>query len=377
MYAMTLTVQTNLPYANVADVEVTQLDGRPAVTFAASAHGGPERLWFCFRVRNGKAMQKTRGPVRLLLKHVETMLGGNSPANIRPVIRYETGEWQRLEAGKPAPTRDGRMGAWWEIDAPNLYADIAVCFPYGNPELTELLGQTNGYYNVDAIGLSRFDRPILRLANDFGSADGDKRPGIYLTARLHAGETPGSWVLDGVLRKFAELGEQAPLVWAVPLTDPDGIEQGDYGKDAYPYDLNRGWGKAPMRHEVMLLQRDLWRWTERCDARLMLDFHAPGLCEPTGLYMYAPDPEQHGEDAWVDAFNEALGEYASPNFRRVINYPTRFAHPNSTQFVRETIGCAAITFECSYVSAGDIVLTPDRYREAGARIAQTIADRLA
>jgi len=112
-----------------------------AVAFAASAHGGPERLWFCFRLRNGKALQRTRGPMRLLLKHGESMLGWRGAEPVQPVIRYETGDWRRLPAGKPAPTPDGRAGAWWQIDAPDLYADVAACYPYGQAELNAMLHQ--------------------------------------------------------------------------------------------------------------------------------------------------------------------------------------------------------------------------------------------
>jgi len=373
---MPLTVQTNPPHANVADVEISSVDGVPCVAFAASAHGGPERLWFCFRLRNGKALQRTRGPIRLLLKHGESMLGWRGAEAVQPVIRYETGEWRRLPAGKPAPTPDGRAGAWWQIEAPDLYADVAVCYPYGQAELNAMLHQVAPCYAADAIGLSRGDRPMMRLANAYGEPNA-KRPGVYLLARQHSGETPGSWVLDGLLRTFAELGEQAPLAWAVPLCDPDGVERGDYGKDAYPYDLNRAWGTPPQRQENLVLQRDIWRWSDRCDGRLVLDFHAPGLGETDGLYVFTADGAGEEQERWIGAFGEALGDYAAPDFRRVPDYPSRWAGPNACAHLRETIGCAALTVECPYARAGQTVLGIEHYREAGSRLAQAVADRLA
>jgi len=373
---MALTVQTNLPHANVADVEISAVDGVPCVAFAASAHGGPERLWFCFRLRNGKALQRTRGPMRLLLKHGESMLGWRGAEPVQPVIRYETGDWRRLPAGKPAPTPDGRAGAWWQIDAPDLYADVAACYPYGQAELNAMLHQVAPYYTAEAIGLSRLDRSIIRLANGYGEAAG-RRPGVYLLARQHSGETPASWVLEGLLRTFAELGDRAPLVWAAPICDPDGVERGDYGKDAGPYDLNRAWGVPPRRHENLVLQQDVWRWADRCDPRLILDFHAPGLGETDGLYLFTAADAGDEQEQWITALGGALGEYAAAEFRRVPDYRSRWAGPSACTHLRGAIGCAALTVECPYARAGETVLSIEHYRDAGRRLAQAIADRLA
>ena len=372
---MAITVQMNVAHANVADVEIGRADGRPCVAFAAAAHGGPERLWFCFRVRNGRALQRERGPITLLLKHAESMLGGQAPDRIQPVMRVGTGEWARLPPGKPAPTPDGRMGVWWQIDAPEVYADIAVCYPYGQPQVNALLAAAGGYYQAAAIGLSRGDRPIRRLGNADGEP-GAGQPGIYLIARQHAGETPGSWVLDGLLRAFAQRPDNAPLIWCVPIADVDGVEAGDYGKDAPPCDLNRAWGIPPLRHEVMVMQRDAWRWAERCEPWLMLDFHAPGLCEADGLYVFTADDAGDDQEQWIERFRAALGPYASPDFRRVPNYPSRWTGLNATRFFRERIGCPAMTFESSYVRAGETVLSPEHYREAGARLAGAVAEAL-
>ena len=116
-----------------------------------------------------------------------------------------------------------------------------------------MIQETGSFWRVDTIGVSQGGRPLLRLSNDYGRPKGE-RPGVFLMARQHSGEVSGAWVLDGVLRRFAELGEAAPLVWAIPLANIDSVEQGDYGKDNFPYDMNRAWGKLPMRHETLVLQ---------------------------------------------------------------------------------------------------------------------------
>jgi len=368
---MPLTIRTTLSHANVADAEVIKIDGKPCVAFAASAHGGTERLWFCFRIANGKALQKTRGPVMLLLKHCESMLGGGRPENIQPVIRFGQSDWQRLDPGKPAPTEDGRLGAWWQIEAPDVYADIAACYPYGMRELNQLLHELGGRYRADAIGLSQGDRHLMRLSNDLGEPNGN-RPGIYCIARQHAGETPASWVLDGLLRHLATLGERGPLIWTAPLADIDGIEQGDDGKTHPAGDMYYAWTGEHRRHESSVFLQDVTRWADRCAPKLILDLQAPTLGETGGVFAFADGQPDAAQSDWIVAMQRGLGEDAADPFARVLAGPW----PDARQVLQQQAACPAITLKVPYARIGERVLTVQRYREIGARLAATIVDRL-
>lgn len=379
---MNLVVDTNVPYGNACDVAVTRESDGWAVAFSADPHGGPERLWFCFQLRQEDATDGPIGRVRLVLRHLQTMLGGGgAPQNIYPVLRLADGDWQRLSGGTPEPQPDGQCYASWIFDVPARSADIAVCYPYGMPEVNGLVRESNGYWRADTIGVSQNARPLVRLSNDYGQAGGT-RPGLYVTARQHSGETPGSWVLDGFLREVAARPETAPLVWAVPLTNIDGVEQGDYGKDNFPYDLNRAWGSPPMRHEVMQFQADIGRWRKRCRPVLAIDFHAPGLCEAEGAYVFLPKPRDYqglNETArvWADRIASALtGEYASEvSFGRVANYASRWETPTFTSYFCR-LGICAFSIETPYGAIRGKVLTRERYREIGQRMARAVMEHL-
>jgi hypothetical protein len=191
-------------------------------------------------------------------------------------------------------------------------------------------------------------------------------------------------VLDGLLRHMATLGDCAPLVWAVPLTNIDGIEQGDYGKDNFPYDLNRAWGVVPMRHETLVMQRDILRWRKRCKPVLAIDFHAPGGCESDGIYCYLKNGNDEARELhaatreWTAAVQASIGqEYAAEDFARVATYASRWETPTFGTYCAETLEIPGFTMETPYAMAGDKVLEVADYREAGRRIAATIADRLA
>ena len=62
---------------------------------------------------------------------------------------------------------------------------------------------------------------------------------IILTARHHACESTGSYVLEGVLRELAKNPIDDTKVFCVPFVDLDGVIDGDQGKARKPHDHNR------------------------------------------------------------------------------------------------------------------------------------------
>ena len=371
---MSFQVDTQIPHSNGCNISIREKNGTAVVSFSPHPHGGPEALWFCFRL---KRTDRGSGEAKLILENPTNLLGGSRPETFRPVIRYEEEEWQRLTPGEVKELPDGRLEVSWLVRAPEDYLDFALCYPYGKPELEKLMEAGRGFWQQDIIGVSQKGRPILRLSNDYGQ-EGGSRPGLYLLARQHSGETPGSWVLDGFLRYTASLDKEAPLVWAVPFANIDGVEQGDYGKDNFPYDLNRAWGAPPMRYETLVLKRDLARWKARCRPVLAIDFHAPGASENDGIYCFLQKPgvslEKYEEGkGWSDKIAAKLGpKFAAPSFGRIARYSSRWETANFTTFCAAELDVCALSFETPYFSIKEHVLTMEDYREAGARIAEAV-----
>ena len=172
---MAFEIDTDMLYGNAGDVSIAENKEATEVSFAADPHGGPECLWFCFRLKQVEPV--TRGKVRLILKHTYNMLGGGDPLAMRPVVQYEAADWERLGVGTVEKLPDGRNLVSWLIDAPETFVDVAYCYPYGRPEVEALISDTNGYWRADTIGISQGGRPLIRLSNDYGQSDSD-RPGL-------------------------------------------------------------------------------------------------------------------------------------------------------------------------------------------------------
>lgn len=377
---MTIKVHADVPFGNVCDVEVLESPDTTEVRFAADPHGGPECLWFCFRVERVASEAKR---LKLTLKHGWSMLGLHKPRGVRPVVRPQDADWERLGEAEVEELPDGRRLISWTVEVPDAFLDVAFCYPYGPDDVDQLIADCDGYWTADVIGVSQKARPIVRLSNTYGEEASD-RPGIYVIARQHSSETTGSWVLDGFLRHVATLGVEAPMVWTVPLSNIDGVMQGDYGKDNFPYDLNRAWGKAPMRHETLVFQRDVNRWKKRCTPVLGIDFHSPGGAEWQGVYCFVIDADENPKmhaciKCWTDAVKAALGETyaADEKFARVADYASRWNTPSFGRYFWDSLDLPALCVETSYGMSKDLVLTREHYRDIGKRFAEGIVAELA
>ncbi len=376
---MSLKVNTRFPGGNAADVEILENGPLPEVRFASDPCGGPEALWFNFRLEETAPDPARHTKVKLTWTYFDNVLGASGSPSCVPVCQVHGQPWTRLKQGDESRTPDGRGQVSWTIPHPAPSVEVAFCFPYGQADVDATLERSKDYWQAVPIGLSQGGRRIVRLHNSVGTPGGTQ-PGIYLVARQHSGETPGSWVLDGFLRHMAQIRKAGYVVWAVPLADIDGVVRGHYGKDGFPYDLNRAWGVPPMRHETLVIRRDVQRWKERCRPVLALDLHAPGACEREGVYAFTSDdengPQAAEETKWCNVIrNELQAEFASPDFKKVAKYASRWNTPSFARFMRDEMGIPALSVETPYSHTPGGVLTQKSYREIGHRLALAVLRR--
>jgi hypothetical protein len=110
----------------------------------------------------------------------------------------------------------------------------------------------------DSLAPSKSVTDLHRAAADDDGAAGSAaakafpgRPVVLLSARVHPGETPASYLLDGALRFLldaedpaAEALRQRFVFKIVPFLNPDGVALGHYRQDTRGRNLNRCYGRA-------------------------------------------------------------------------------------------------------------------------------------
>jgi hypothetical protein len=374
-------VHDAVPFGNICQSTIRESSEKTEIHFTAHPHGGPTALWFCFRIESSQPLSPEQ-TIELVLEHPDTLLGGPQAEHCHPVFRSDGGEWQRMEAGRCEWTEDARPTWHWELKNIHgaLKVDVALCYPYGPSHVERLIDETGGVWSSAEIGVSQEGRPITRLYNRPGR-EGGEEPGLYFLSRQHTGETPGTWVLDGTMRRFAEMGDDGPLVWYVPFANIDGVMQGDYGKDQFPYDVNRAWTKPPMRFETNVIMNDMERWSKRCTPRGGFDSHAPGWTDIKGTYAFNPiredteDLRRSNDDA-AECIIKHLKGYAAEPFLKMVNYPSRWETPWMAQYFMSRFRVPAMSFETPYSRVGDQILTVEDYRGIGRRIADGIMEYL-
>ena len=326
---MSLHIQTNFPSGNACCADIRSTAERDIVYFSADPHGGTEALWFYLRI-----VECSDRPVDLVLTNIDSCLGGAKGwQSVRPVVRQAGGTWERLLPGHVEELDDGRHQVAWTIEPRYDSFEVALCFPYSLGDLEMTRAACRGYWELDLIGVTAQGQPLPRLANNYR---GDEVPGLYLIARQHAGETPGSWVLDGLLRHAAQALDPSQLViWTTPFAHLDGVVQGDYGKDPFPWDLNRAWTTPPMRHEVRVMQSDMTRWSQRCQPALV---HSHPSRQPNY-------PSRWDAEATLD--NYAWDRWQTPSIAMEIPYSSS----RETLFTREQyrrLGAALLEGICKW-----------------------------
>lgn len=94
---------------------------------------------------------------------------------------------------------------------------------------------------------------ILTITSKQNPENMARRKGVVLTARVHPGESVGSWMMKGALDFLtsidipeAEILRQHFVFKVIPMLNPDGVINGNYRCSLAGCDLNRRW-KAPSK----------------------------------------------------------------------------------------------------------------------------------
>lgn len=125
------------------------------------------------------------------------------------------------------------------------------------------------------------------------------KKGIFLSARVHPGESNASWMMKGVLDFLTSNAAEARALRdhfvfkIVPILNPDGVINGNYRCSLSGQDLNRRW-KAPNKvlHPVNFAVKKLIRsFAKEREITLYCDLH--GHSRRKNIFMYGNNIKEH------------------------------------------------------------------------------------
>jgi len=245
------------------------------------------RLWFYFSVSNCCQNQTVIFHICNFSKGKSLYREGMSPC-VRSTSRPK---WTRLPSQQCYYWRnDGGcyiLSFTFKFDLEERY-EFAYCYPYSYtdlqnylsnlaPELVErsIIGQTLQKRNMDLLSIGEGNRTIVVMS------------------RVHPGETPASFIMEGFLDfitniecELASFLRSKVKFKVIPMLNPDGVALGNYRCSLMGFDLNRHWrdtnpwaqpGLHAVKTYLVQLEKD-----EEVD--FCFDIHAHSMA--TGAFMY-------------------------------------------------------------------------------------------
>jgi len=146
-----------------------------------------------------------------------------------------------------------------------------------------LMCHTLGGYNCDIVTITSFDSDPEEIK---------KRRGIFLTARVHPGETNASWMMQGVLEYLLGHTHTAKVLRdnfvfkIIPMLNPDGVIHGNYRCSLAGVDLNRRWQRPSkkLNPTIYYTKQTLKKFQETRQVMIFCDMH--GHSRKKNVFMY-------------------------------------------------------------------------------------------
>ena len=276
-----VTIRSDFPGGNVA---VVKNEG-------SSAHVEPDlrgdKPWFywCFEAKALKA-----GRVRFVFPEKVAGFKNGAIGFQGPALSMDMGTtWKWMGT-------DNVEGSSFSFDFAKTDETVrfAVTIPYVQRNLDEFLKKNagNSHLKTSVLTKSQHGREVELL--QIGETSANVKP-LLVTARHHATETIASYVLEGFLEEAmsdSSAGEEFRkkyVLFAVPLVDKDGVEEGDQGKNRKPHDHNRDYGDNSIYPEIQAIKE----LDNAMDFQFALDFHCPTLVMQDHQVMYFVGAKVH------------------------------------------------------------------------------------
>lgn len=194
---------------------------------------------------------------------------------------------------------------------------------------------------------------------------------IVLTARHHACESTGSYVLEGLVEEMYKNPIENTVVFCAPMVDYDGVCEGDQGKARAPHDHNQDYlPDSPSFYESTAAIR---KYIDENDVTMGFDFHSPwhlgGINDKA--FIVRKRPEKNKE---FIKFGQLLTDFITEDS---VKYDTKddflpntlWNKPDGKTFanyiLRRPNSDIAFTLETCYFGEADNVFSADKGRQLG------------
>lgn len=134
---------------------------------------------------------------------------------------------------------------------------------------------------------------LINLQNKASHISNRLKPIIFITARVHPGETPSSFLMNGIIRFLinkkdprAEILRRAFVFKIIPIINVDGVSRGFYRYDTNSLNMNRHYVTPSMKiqPEIYAIKKIFLSYASQGGIRYYFDLHAHASSR--GLFLF-------------------------------------------------------------------------------------------
>lgn len=211
---------------------------------------------------------------------------------------------------------------------------------------------------------------------------GGGKTSIILTARHHACESPGNYVLEGVLEELLTNPIPNMNVFCVPFVDYEGVIRGDQGKSRAPHDHNRDYSlENPCIYPECNAIKE---YAEQNGCHFGFDFHAPWHISSLNDTVFIVQNSIEKLDRLThfgQLFEAAITKNALQYFQKDDCPPEISWNKATTQFAsymtRKAENNIAFSLETTYFGTAENKVTNDKLLELGHCFAKALRNYIA
>ncbi len=294
---------------------------------------------------------------------------------------------------------------------------FAFCYPYTYSMLQRFLSRV-GYANLNYVKREVLCKSLMGKRVDLltitdPEVPDDTKKVVLITARIHPGETPASFVCHGMLELLISSGALPRLLRkhvifkVVPMLNPDGVFWGNYRSNGLGHDLNRFYlTPDPASHPTIVATRRLVRAlfmgeeltlpvepapleegpSVNNDTRLclVLDLHAHSNCTGAFFY-YNSNKDDPVREAAEKAYPSILGRSSRPFASGYCRSSSESGKGGTLRrALDQVLSPPPSTYTCEVSCFGGTngtpskktVYTPDHYLQIGRDLLTSLAEHL-
>ncbi|CAL1538014.1 unnamed protein product [Lymnaea stagnalis] len=245
------------------------------------------RVWFNFTVENARADQRVIFNIVNFSKTKSLYRDGMTPM-IKSTSRPK---WVRIQSKYvyyyrcPDHRKNYVMSFAFVFDREDDVYQFAYCYPYSYTRLQNYLDNLErrnyDFFSRELLCLSVQQRrlDLLTIASpSLCATENEKLKTVLITARVHPGETPSSFVCQGIIdflvsnHPIAKILREHLVFKIIPMLNPDGVYLGNYRCSLMGFDLNRHWQEpSPWAHPTLYATKNLLMELDRNEVRV----HSP------------------------------------------------------------------------------------------------------